>query len=45
MFVMIENMPGSGELWYSPKEILEIINEVNLDNLKFILDTGHAKCK
>src|SRR5690554_7049528 len=42
MFVMIENMPGSGELGYSPKEILEIINEVNLDNLKFILDTGHA---
>lgn len=42
MFVMIENMPGIGELGYSPMEILEIIKSVNMNNLKFILDTGHA---
>lgn len=42
MNIMIENMPGFGELGYSPNEILDIINRVNMDNLKFILDTGHA---
>ena len=42
MNVMIENMPQDNELGYSPYEIKEIIDKVNLDNLKFILDTGHA---
>lgn len=42
--VMIENMPGSNELGYSPEEILYIIKRVNKNNLKFILDTGHAHC-
>ncbi|MFA7435778.1 MAG: sugar phosphate isomerase/epimerase family protein [Bacilli bacterium] len=42
MYIMIENMPGIKELGYSPDEILYIIEKVNLDNLKFILDTGHA---
>lgn len=42
MIIMIENMPGFGELGYSPDEILNIIKKVNKDNLKFILDTGHA---
>lgn len=42
MNLMIENMPGIGEIGYSPKEILNIIERVNVDNLKFILDTGHA---
>lgn len=42
MAVMIENMPGKGELGFSPEEILTIIQKVNLPNLKFILDTGHA---
>lgn len=42
MNIMIENMPGIGELGYSPNEILEIIESVKNTNLKFILDTGHA---
>lgn len=42
--IMIENMPGYGELGYSPDEILYIIEKVNKVNLKFILDTGHAHC-
>ena len=42
--VMIENMPGDNELGYSPDEILNIIKGVNLPNLKFIFDTGHAHC-
>ncbi len=42
--VMIENMPGIRELGYSPEEILYIIKRVNKENLKFILDTGHAHC-
>lgn len=44
MFIMIENMPGYNELGYSPEEILYIIKRVNKDNIKFILDTGHAHC-
>lgn len=40
--VMIENMPGSGELGYSPLELLKIFEETKEDNLKFIFDTGHA---
>lgn len=40
--LMIENMPKSTELGYSPEEILSIIKKVNLPNLKFIYDTGHA---
>ena len=42
MNVMIENMPRDSELGYSPDEILYIINNVGKDNLKFIMDTGHA---
>lgn len=42
MNVMIENMPKDIELGYSPNEIREIIDSVGMDNLKFILDTGHA---
>ena len=42
MNLMIENMPGDGEIGYSPEEILFIIEEVNVNNLKFIFDTGHA---
>lgn len=42
MNIMIENMPGDGELGFSPEEILDIITRTNKDNLKFILDTGHA---
>ncbi|MCK9536951.1 MAG: sugar phosphate isomerase/epimerase [Bacilli bacterium] len=42
MQLMIENMPGSAELGYGPDEILSLIVNVNLPNLKFILDTGHA---
>lgn len=41
-WIMIENMPGKGELGYSPEEIKNIILRVNKPNLKFILDTGHA---
>lgn len=47
MLLMIENMPNDAELGYSPKEIKMIIDKVrevdsNLNNLKFIIDTGHA---
>lgn len=42
--IMIENMPGFNELGYSPEEILYIIKRVNMPNLKFIFDTGHAHC-
>ncbi|MFA5543397.1 MAG: sugar phosphate isomerase/epimerase family protein [Bacilli bacterium] len=42
IFIMIENMPSNNELGYSPKEIRYIIDAVGMDNLKFILDTGHA---
>lgn len=42
MKVMIENMPTKSELGYSPEEILDIINEVDEPNVKFIFDTGHA---
>lgn len=41
MIIMIENMPGIGELGYAPQEIKEIIELVGVDNLKVILDTGH----
>lgn len=40
--LMIENMPSNNEIGYSPEEIYEIINRVGKDNLRFILDTGHA---
>lgn len=40
--IAIENMPSSNELGYSPKEIKEIIELVNKDNLGFIYDTGHG---
>lgn len=42
MNIMIENMPASNEMGYSPEEILHIIKSVEADNLKFIFDTGHA---
>ncbi len=42
--IMIENMPGFNELGYSPEEILYIIKRVDMPNIKFILDTGHAHC-
>ena len=42
--IMIENMPGDGELGYSPDELLEIITRCNRPNLKFIYDTGHGHC-
>jgi len=46
MNVMIENMPGDNEFGYSPDEIFKVINIVNsltkTNNVKFILDTGHA---
>ena len=42
MYLMIENMPRETELGYAPDEILDIIKRVNKDNLKFIMDTGHA---
>lgn len=42
MCIMIENMPSKEELGYSPNEIREIIDATGMDNLKFILDTGHA---
>jgi len=42
MVIMIENMPGIGELGFCPQEILSIIKRANQKNLKFILDTGHA---
>ncbi|MGD9886610.1 MAG: sugar phosphate isomerase/epimerase family protein [Bacilli bacterium] len=40
--LMIENMPDNKQLGYAPDEILEIIKLVDLDNLGFIYDTGHA---
>ena len=40
--IMIENMPRDNELGYAPLEILDIIKRVNMPNIKFILDTGHA---
>ena len=39
---MIENMPDIHEMGYSPEEIRNIIDTVNLPNVKFILDFGHA---
>lgn len=42
MNLMIENMPGFNELGYSVDEIYDLIINVDRDNLKFILDTGHA---
>lgn len=42
MELMIENMPGSNELGYSPYEIKEIIEKSYRSNVKFILDFGHA---
>lgn len=42
MVVMIENMPSNNELGYSPEEIKTIIEKVAMDNLGFLLDTGHA---
>lgn len=42
MNLMIENMPGSNELGYSPQEIKEIIEKSYRSNVKFILDFGHA---
>ena len=41
-YIMIENMPRDNELGYSPEEILSIIEAVNNEHLKFIMDTGHA---
>ena len=40
--IAIENMPSINELGYSPREIKEIIELVNRDNLGFIYDTGHG---
>lgn len=42
MVVMIENMPSNNELGYSPEEIKAIIEKVSVNNLGFLLDTGHA---
>lgn len=42
MDLMIENMPGFNELGYGVEEIYDLITESRKDNLKFILDTGHA---
>ncbi len=42
MNIMIENMPDYEELGYAPSEIRYIIDNCGMDNLKFILDTGHA---
>ena len=42
MNVMVENMPGDGELGFSPNELLTIFKNVDRKNIKFILDTGHA---
>lgn len=42
MNLMIENMPGYNELGYSPDEIKFIIDSAKNDNVKFILDFGHA---
>lgn len=40
--IMIENMPDIHEMGYSPNEIKRLIDEVQLPNVKFILDFGHA---
>lgn len=40
--LMIENMPASNELGYSPDEIEYIITKANRNNVKFIFDFGHA---
>lgn len=42
MNIMIENMPATNELGVSPSELLEIIKKTKRENIKFILDTGHA---
>lgn len=42
MNLMIENMPGDNELGYSPQEIKYLIEKSNRNNVKFILDFGHA---
>ena len=46
MNVMIENMPSDVEFGFSPQEILDLItiidNKTNSNNMKFIIDTGHA---
>ena len=42
MCIMVENMPGNGELGFDPEELLAIFNKTDKANLKFILDTGHA---
>lgn len=42
MNVMVENMPRDVELGYSVDELEYIFQNSKKDNLKFILDTGHA---
>lgn len=42
MNVMVENMPGNGELGFDPDELLAIFIKTDKENIKFILDTGHA---
>lgn len=42
MYVMIENMPRDIELGYTVSELEYIFTNCKKDNLKFILDTGHA---
>ena len=42
MNVMIENMPGFNELGYSVDEIKDLMEKTERENIKFILDTGHA---
>lgn len=44
MDLMIENMPFDCEYGFSPKELRNIFDYVNMDNLKFIFDIGHANC-
>lgn len=43
-YIMIENMPRDNELGYGVKEMEYILNTISkdCDNIKFILDTGHA---
>lgn len=41
-YLMIENMPCDNELGYSPDEIKYIIEQSKRNNVKFILDFGHA---
>lgn len=40
--VCFENMPFPWMTVYSPKHIYDIVKELNLDNLKICLDTGHS---